>query len=107
MEYKDESCHLKLDGNNIFFEGRIETADYSDVSKFLTEADAQIEDQVISYDLTKLTFLNSSGIKALAIHFLKSAKKYIINIDNTLTWQRVGIVPLGKIKKEGEIVIKW
>lgn len=106
MEYNEENCIVSLEKNIVSFKGRIETADYSRFSSFLLDVDKNVEENSIVYDLRSLTFLNSSGIKTIAVHLLKSIKKYRIKINPDLTWQKVGIIPLRLIRPKGEIIIE-
>lgn len=106
MEYTEDNCVVTLNDNIVIFTGRIETNDYSHFSEYLISIDKNIDNENIIYDLRPLTFLNSSGIKAIAVHLLKSSKKYKIRINADLTWQKVGIIPLRLIKPKGEIVIE-
>ncbi len=106
MVYNEDSCEIKLESNKLVFVGKMEKADYNDVGKFLREADKNITGDNVEIDLQKLEFLNSSGIRTLAVFFLECTKKIKIKIDKELTWQRVGIVPLSKIKPNDSIVVE-
>ena len=98
------------DGIIIKFIGDI---DMEDPSIILDPMFAKLHDgsvqagiKIVSADFTELNFLNSSGIKTIAVHLLKSLKKYKILINSELTWQKVGIIPLRLIRPKGEIVIE-
>ncbi len=105
MKYIDENCEIKFENNKLMFIGKMEKSDYEDVGKFLHEINNIIITDSIEIDLQHLNFLNSSGIRILAVFVLECSKKIRIKIDKKLTWQRVGIVPLSRIKPDNSIII--
>lgn len=105
MKYSEENFNIELKDSTLIFSGKMEKSNYSDVITFLNEASTNISNEDINLDIKKLNFLNSSGIRMLATFFMKSSKTFTIYIDTSITWQKVGIVPLSRIKKEGEIKV--
>jgi len=106
MEYKEDNCRVALENDVLVFSGKIEASNYSKFSDFLVKVDTQTVIDTVVYDLRQLHFLNSSGIKAIAVHLLKSSKKYRIIINPDLIWQKVGIFPLRLIKPTGFVSIE-
>ena len=107
MEYIEENCKIILNNNTLVFTGKIEASDYANFTQFLKEVDQAVKEDTLIYDFRALNFLNSSGIKAIAVHFLNSQKKYRIIIKTGLTWQKVGIIPLRFIRPEGCVEIDF
>lgn len=104
MNIKGNSYIIELKNNIIRFSGKLDKSDYSDVSDFLKKAEEQIPGDEITIDLKDLIHLNSSGIRTIVIFITKNPKKIVIHANKELTWQRIGIIPLSKIRKEIEIV---
>lgn len=104
MNYNDGDFEARLDGSTLKLKGKIEKSDYTDLTFFLKEVNDTLSDQTLILDIKELDFLNSSGIRTLAVFFMGSDKKIEIHI-NDLTWQRVGIVPLEKIKPNNSIKV--
>lgn len=105
MELKEEGYSLTLVSNTIKIVGKIEKNEYAGISDFLAKADADVSGDSLTIDLFDLKFLNSSGIRTLAVFFLGTKKKVSIKMNEELTWQRVGIKPLANIKPNGMIAI--
>ncbi len=105
MEFKENDVNIELKGNNLHFSGKMEKSDYSDVTKFLFEAEKNVSNGELVIDIRELLFLNSSGIRVLATLFTASNKKIAIHINTDISWQKVGILPLTHIKQQGEITI--
>lgn len=105
MNIKGDSYTVELTNNTIRFTGKLDKSDYSDVIDYLKNAEQSIPGNEIVLDLKDLVHLNSSGIRGLAIFIKKCPKKIIIYANKELTWQRIGIIPLSKIKEEVEIVL--
>jgi hypothetical protein len=105
MEYREEKFVLNVKDNQFNFQGKIEKTDYSALGKFLVEAEKQINTDELCFDFRPLEYLNSSGVRAIAVFFLGTQKKVCIHINEGLTWQRIGLTPLGNMKSEGIQVI--
>ncbi len=105
MEYKDEAFTITFEGTKISFKGKIEKSNYEDLSAFLKKVDNNVNDTEIQVDLRQLDFLNSSGIRSLAVFFLESKKNIRIIIDPGKTWQKVGITPLESLREAGKVKV--
>jgi len=106
MEMKDGTFALTVTGNRFLFQGKIERADYSELARFLGEAEKSVAGGELEIDFRPLEYLNSSGIRAIAVFFLESANKVRIKINPEITWQRVGLTPLGSMKGDGKIIVE-
>lgn len=100
-----DECSIEYLDNAIRFSGKLERSNYSELSEFLSNADMQTSRDSMVLDLIKLDFLNSSGIRAIAVYLMETSKKIKLRL-NDLTWQRVGIVPLTKIRPENFITVE-
>ncbi len=105
MEFKETDVKIELIGNKLHFSGKMEKSDYSEISDFLFKAEKSVTDAELVIDIRELLFLNSSGIRVLATLFMESSKKIVIHVDTSISWQKVGILPLTHVKKQGEITI--
>lgn len=105
MKFKNENFNIELKDNTLFFLGSMELENYSEVKNFLSKVDSSLNVNELSIDISKLSFLNSSGIRTLAIFLMGSTKIFKICINPNKTWQRAGIPPLIHIRKKGEISI--
>lgn len=105
MIYKKDKLTVEVLDTIYKFSGQIEASDYKDLEKFLKDNEAGIASDTITFDIIDLTYLNSSGIRVLAVFFLKSSKKIIVKMNPESTWQRISILPLAKMRKDGEITI--
>lgn len=108
MEYKKDlySVNYKDNSNEIVFEGKIECSDYKWLISFMEDFIKQNEQKDIYINLINLKLLNSTGIRVLAVFIINCPLKVIIKINNNVTWQRVGIIPLKGIKPKGQILIE-
>lgn len=104
MNFQDGDFTATLDGATLKLMGKIEKSDYTDFDFFLKDIDSSISTSKLILDIKELNFLNSSGIRSLAVFFMSTSKEIEIHI-NDLTWQRVGIVPLEKIKPDNSIKV--
>lgn len=104
MNIKGNSYNIELKDNVIHFSGKLDKSDYSDVNDFLKKAEENVSGDEIVLDLKDLVHLNSSGIRTIVIFITKYPKKIVIHANKELTWQRIGIIPLSKIRKEIEII---
>ena len=105
MEFKDDKLLLNVNKNVFNFQGKLEKSDYSGLSKFLEQAEAKIQENIMDFDFRNLEFLNSSGIRAIAVFFLSCNKKINIYINKAVTWQRVGLIPLKSMKEDDMITV--
>ncbi len=105
MEYKDETFSISLNGTKLAFQGKIEKSNYEDLSSFLKKVDDSVKETEMQVDLRQLDFLNSSGIRSLAVFFLESKKNIRIIIDPGKTWQKVGITPLESLREAGKVKV--
>ena len=106
MNYAVEQLNLEVSGNKFIFKGKIERSDYTELSKFLSDSEKSLEGQNVEFDFRALEYLNSSGIRAVAVFFLESSKKVTMKINPELTWQKVGLTPLAAIKPSGMITVQ-
>ena len=105
MEYRDEFFILKVDENQYLFEGKIEKNDYKELMDFLGKSIKKVTGDEIIMDFRSLEYLNSSGIRAVAVFLMDAGKKAQLIINPEITWQRVGISPLAAIRKKDEIKV--
>ena len=106
VNYAVEQLNLEVSGNKFIFKGKIERSDYTELSKFLSDSEKSLEGQNVEFDFRALEYLNSSGIRAVAVFFLESSKKVTMKINPELTWQKVGLTPLAAIKPSGMITVQ-
>jgi hypothetical protein len=106
MNYAVEQLNLEVVENRFVFKGKVERSDYSDLSRFLKEAEKGVGASSVEFDFRGLEYLNSSGIRAVAVFFLESVKKVTIRINPEVTWQRVGLTPLASIRPNGAIDVR-
>ncbi len=105
MELKESDYSIVSNGSTITLEGKLELPDYKHIIEFLDKIDSEIGEDKISFNIRNLQFLDSRGIRALAIFFKKCVKKVEIAINPDITWQKVGVTPLCSIRPAGDIVI--
>ena len=105
MKFSEEKFSVELKGNTLHFVGKMENSNYSDVNNFLLDLIDKVLDQRLVMDIRDLEFSNSSGIRMLATFFMKTGKKIEVFIDPSVTWQKIGIIPLSRLKKDGEITV--
>jgi hypothetical protein len=106
MEFKDAKFNLSVKGGQFVFTGSIERSDYTELGKFLVEAEKSVTTNELLFDFRPLEYLNSSGIRAIAVFFLESRKKVRLKINPDMTWQKVGLTPLSTLKTAGGITIE-
>lgn len=104
MELLGDGFSITSNDNTLFFNGNIELQDYTEISQFLEGFSRQLGENIIRIDLTNLDFFNSGGIRTLAIFFMSVFQKIEVLIKD-VTWQKIGITPLGKLKPKKQIVI--
>lgn len=105
MKYSEPGFELTLTENVLAFSGKLEKSDYTDIDKFLRSVDQSLRTTTCVIELTKLSFLNSSGIKCLATFMLGSPKQFEIRVNNNVTWQTESIPALAMLKPNGITVV--
>lgn len=105
MKYSEDAFSIELNDSSLLFSGKMEKSNYIEVENFLMDVDKEISASEITLDIRELKFLNSSGIRMLATFFMKSPKTFKVVINPSITWQKVGIVPLTRIRGNNEIQI--
>ena len=106
MEYKDDSFLVVTEKDTINFSGKIEKSEYTELSDFLDKFNAEHKGTNLDINLSKLAFLNSSGIRTIALFLMKCKKRVKLIIDSTIAWQKYGIEPLVALRPQGEIVVE-
>lgn len=106
MNFGEDAYSIEVIDNKIVFTGELEKSDYTEINNFLRKAESSIEDENITIDIKELEFLNSSGIRAIGSFLMKSKKKFTICLDQEISWQRIGIMPLKALRAPGEIEIE-
>ncbi len=106
MKFKDASFTAVLEGTRLVFSGKIEKSDYSSFSLFLKQVDAAVKEKELLVDIRRLDFINSGGIRSLAVFFLGSGKDFRIIIDPEKSWQKAGILSLVSLKDEGKVKVE-
>jgi hypothetical protein len=105
MQYfKDGGFTLMVRENEFVFQGKIEKSDYTELGKFLSDAEKEINGDELKFDFRLLELLNSAGVRAFAIFFLECRKKLTISINPEITWQKVGLIPLKTLRKGFEVI---
>lgn len=101
MDYVDSSGDftVEVEGSIIKFNGNIQLENYDDLMYFLQKVDKEIQHKDVTYDLRKLQYLNSSGIRMLINILQESNKKINFEIDKDITWQRICLLTLNEIAK--------
>lgn len=105
MTYSDTGFEITLTNNTLVFSGKLERSDYTEIDDFLRKVDQAITESSCSIDLTKMIFLNSSGIRSLATFILGSPKSFEIQINKESTWQTESIPVLQHLKSKGITII--
>ncbi len=105
MKFVSETFDINLKNNFLIFSGNMELLDYKEVDEFLKKIENNTESKEITIDLKNLFFLNSSGIRTLAVFVLNSEKVINFLVKETSTWQKAGITPIVQMKKSGQIII--
>lgn len=98
MTYSEGGARITLTGNVLAFSGKLELADYDNVDEFLRNIDVSVSASVCILDLTFLTFLNSSGIRSLAVFMLGSQKEFELRVNPAITWQQETLPVLTHLK---------
>ncbi len=101
MNYSESGFEITLNNNTLSFSGTLEKMEYAEVDAFLRGVDQMLTETTCVVDLTKLSFLNSSGIRALATFLLGSPKHFELRVNNTITWQKESIPALTCLKPDG------
>jgi hypothetical protein len=104
MNYSEPGFEITLSDKTLEFSGSLEKADYTPVDTFLKQADQAIAGDACVIDMQKLSFLNSSGIKALATFILGSPKTFEVRINPEISWQKESIPTLTFLKNGITIV---
>lgn len=114
MELKAGESILKYNpaDQTVTMEGSMRLAnlmEYDKISVFLNDAATQASDK-LTLDMTKLNFLNSSGITTLSMFILATKKKQNpkLNILGTalFAWQEKSLKNFNKLWNEVEISIQ-
>lgn len=98
LHYSETMFAITLNGNTLTFSGKLEKFDYSDIDTFLKTVAQALPSETCIIDLTRLTYLNSSGLKTLATFLLRSPEKFEIQINSRVTWQTENIPPLTHLR---------
>ena len=105
MTYSEGGARMTLAGNVLTFSGKLECADYGNVDEFLRNVDESLSASRCILDLTQLTFLNSSGIRSLAVFMLGSQKEFDLRINPEITWQQETLPVLTHLKSNAIHII--
>ena len=100
MNYSEKGFDIRLEGNTIYFSGKIEKREYSELDTFLKKADGFIESGTCKIRLENLEFLCSSGIGSLFMFILNSAKNFEVYMKKTIVWQRDSIPIVVRLKRD-------
>jgi hypothetical protein len=98
MEYREANFHIHASNNTITFSGALEKTVYTDVVDFLNEVEKQIADDSIILDLHSLEFLNSTGIRMLAVFLTGSTKNFQLIYNKAFSWQKNALSAMQQIK---------
>lgn len=98
MQYSESGFELTVTDNVLAFSGKLEKSDYTVIDDFLRRAAQTLRSETCVIELTRLTFLNSSGIKCLATFMLGSPKQFEIRVNKNVTWQAESIPALAMLK---------
>ncbi len=101
MNYSEPGFEITLNESTLTFSGKLEKLEYAEVDAFLRGVDQVLSKQTCVIDLFNLSFLNSSGIRALATFMLGSPKMFELKVNNNITWQKESIPVLTCLKPDG------
>ena len=106
MEYKDKDFCITILEDTVVFSGKLEKRDYTEIVNFLKQGEDTIQAETVKVDLQALWFINSNGIKILAIFLTRSSKKFEVYIDEEVEWQENTLLVLNRIKPDGITIVR-
>ena len=98
MEYVEVNFRIQLSDNTLIFSGALEKTVYTEVADFLRQAEERVASDDIILDFRSLEFLNSTGIRMLAVFLTGSAKNFYLLRNTTISWQKNALAAIRQIK---------
>lgn len=105
MEYRGEGFLITISDTAIMLSGKIETNVYTEILDFLKHGEQTLQAEPVILDVRQLTYLNSAGIKMLAVFMTGSPKTFEVHVDTHINWQQHIMLTLRYIKPDGITII--
>ncbi|RPJ07609.1 MAG: hypothetical protein EHM28_06500 [Spirochaetaceae bacterium] len=98
--YTGNLYSIKIEGNVISIIGNLESLEYDETGAFLLESCKKVQEETIILDFYQARYINSVAIRMFALFLIECPKKMEMRIDYAVSWQKISLASLAKIKTD-------